>query len=364
MYTVGGVVVQVAEVDERRLPEVLQREVLVAHLGGQDRLHDRRQRRVAGGQRVVVLEVGELFGIREVIALQEQREHNVGLLEHLVPVDDQRVEVQQQGALVGRGVLEVPDLALEEHRVLRMDAERRAERDVHRLGRHVPAIGLRRVEVHAVGHAAVGLGVVLGEVAHRPRREAQVEPRHDVGEEVVVDDGGVLVGPGDAVDVERVRLAVGAVARAPEAEGRPQSCRVDGDVDALAGEELLVTGRADVLRQCEGHVGVDVVLRGAGGVVRRGLFAVDRAPREEGTGLVELVGALAGRGEHKVPHAERVPRPLRRRVRQERQHVHLGVPEIVTAVPRPGDALRGDSVSVGARGGLGELEQAPAGRLL
>ena len=96
---VGGVVVPVGEVDEQGVDEVAQGEVAVADLGGDDRLHDGRQRRVAGGDRVVVLEVGALLLGGEQLALQEQRQHDVGLLEHLEPVDDQRVVVQQQRPL-------------------------------------------------------------------------------------------------------------------------------------------------------------------------------------------------------------------------------------------------------------------------
>ena len=332
VHAVGGVVVEVGEVDEDRLPEVLQRQVLVAHLRREDRLHDGRQRRVARGQRVVVLEVGELVLGREVVALQEQREHDVGLLEHLVAVDHERVEVQQQRPLVGRGVLEVPHLALEEHLVLRMDAEGRAERDVQRLGGPIPRLGLAGVEVQAVDHRAVGLGVVLGHLADGARGEAEVEAGHDVREQVVVDDRGVLVRPGDAVDVERV-LAV-AVARAPEAERVPQPRGLDGDVDALAVEELDIPRRPHVLREREAHVGVDVVLRGARRVVRRCLFAVDRPPGEERAGLVELARATPGRRQHEVPHPQRVARPERGRVGEERQDVDLGVPEVVAAVAR------------------------------
>ena len=231
-----------------------------------------------------------------------------------------------------------------------------------RLGGPVPRLGLARVEAQPVDHQPVRLGIVLGHLADGARGEAEVEARHDVREEVVVHDRRVLVGPGHAVDVERL-LAV-AVARAPEAERRPQARGLDRDVDALAVEELDVARRADVLREREAHVGVDVVLRGPGRVVRRGLFAVDRAPREERAVLVELVRAAAGRRKHEVPHPERVARPERRRVREERQHVDLGVPEVVAAVARPGDALRGNALAVGAGRGLRELEEAPAGGLL
>ena len=112
---------------------------MVADLGGDDRLHDRRERRVARGQRVVVLEVRALLGVGEPVALQVQREHDIGLLQDLEAVDDERVVVQQQRAPVFGRVLEVPQLLLQERRVLRVDAELLVERDVHVRGRAAPA---------------------------------------------------------------------------------------------------------------------------------------------------------------------------------------------------------------------------------
>ncbi len=58
MHAVGRVVVQVVQVDEQRLLEIPLREILVPDLRGEDRLHDRRERRVTRGQRIVVIEVG------------------------------------------------------------------------------------------------------------------------------------------------------------------------------------------------------------------------------------------------------------------------------------------------------------------
>jgi hypothetical protein len=48
---VARVVLEVVEVDQRRLAEVVVGQLEVADLGGDDRLRARRQRRVANGQR-------------------------------------------------------------------------------------------------------------------------------------------------------------------------------------------------------------------------------------------------------------------------------------------------------------------------
>ena len=66
---VAGIGVQVREVDVQAAQEVLHGHVLVPDLGGDHRLDDARQRRVARGDRVVVLEVGALLVRRELVTL-------------------------------------------------------------------------------------------------------------------------------------------------------------------------------------------------------------------------------------------------------------------------------------------------------
>ena len=61
VHAVADVAADVGEVDEQRLAEVLDGGVVVADLGGDDRLDARREGRVAGGERVVVVEVAPLL---------------------------------------------------------------------------------------------------------------------------------------------------------------------------------------------------------------------------------------------------------------------------------------------------------------
>ncbi len=79
---------------------------------------------------------------------------------------------------------------------------------------------------------------------------------------------------------------------------------------------------------------------------------------------MQLAGPRSGRGQQRVAEPQRVAGRSRRRVREERHHVDLGVPEVVAAVAGPGDALGRDAGSVGARGGLHHREEVPAHRLL
>ena len=70
----------------------------------------------------------------------------------------------------------------------------------------------------------------------------QVFAGHQVGVGVVVDDGGVLVRPGDAVDAEAPVVPLGE-----EAEVVPEPGGLDEDLGAVLAQELLVAGDVDVL---------------------------------------------------------------------------------------------------------------------
>ena len=203
----------------------------------------------------------------------------------------------------------------------------------------------------------MGDRVALLEAAHRLDRRAQVHPRHQVGERVVVDQRRVLVGPGHAVDVE---LAVAVV----EAQVLPQTRRLDEDLGAVGVHELLVAGGQRVAPHGVADVSVDVVLRGAGLVVGTRLLAVDRPPREQCAALAEDLGPFAGVVEHRVPEPQQVPGRAGQCVGQERQDVDLGVPEVVALVAAAGQALGGDAGALGPGGRLQQLEQRPAHRLL
>ena len=207
--------------------------------------------------------------------------------------------------------------------------------------------------------ASKRLWIPLRQEADRAGGVAQVEARHDVRVRVVVDDRRVLVGSGDPMDVERVRAV-----RAVEAQVDPQPRRLDEQLGAFVGEEVDVSGGLQVAAQCEHDGRVDVVLRGARGVVRRCFLAVDRPPREECPDLAHLGRPLFGGAEHRPPEPDHLARRLLVGVGEERHDVHLRVPEVVAVVAAPGDTLRGDALLVRARRRLSELEDVPADRLL
>ncbi len=136
---------------------------------------------------------------------------------------------------------------------------------IHPLGGLAPAGDL--VAVHA--ECAGRLGIAL----RRLGRRAQVLLRHEVGVDVVVGEGAVLIRSGDAVDAE-------APSRVHEAEGHEQSRRLDEQLEADLLLKRRVASRLDVLGHGVRDVGVDVERRGARRPIARAFCAVDGAPRE------------------------------------------------------------------------------------
>src|SRR6185437_15396628 len=94
--------------------------------------------------------------------------------------------------LLGSGAREVPGLMLRERLGLRMNGERLVVRDEDSRRSVPPARRLLEADAELGGPFLVPLNGV--------GREQQVPLRHQIGVDVVVGDGAVLVGAGDAVD--------------------------------------------------------------------------------------------------------------------------------------------------------------------
>ena len=245
----------------------------------------------------------------------------------------------------------------EERGVLRGDPAAVVIWDVHVIGGSIPVVGFGRVERQLGLKAGEVLGLLDSETSHHGGGVVEVEARHQVRVGVVVDHRRVLVGTGDAVDVE-------APVVAEEAEIHPHPCGLDEDLGAGLDEKVGVTANVDVAADGVGDVGVEVELGGAGEVIGRRLVAADRAPREQGTPQIQLAGATPRLVQHAVAEPKQVAGDARLGVGEERQHPRLGVPEVVAVVGVAGQALGRDSRSFGAPRRLGEVEQVPAHRLL
>ena len=134
-------------------------------------------------------------------------------------------------------------------------------------------------------------------------RRPQVLLRHEVGVDVVVGDGAVLVGPGHAVDAEAARRRRGGPSERHSRAVSTSSSR------PTSRSKSLVAGGGDVADDGVGDVGVDVEGGGAGRPVAGALLAADRAPRERGALEAEHASPARGPVERGVPPAQRVARP-------------------------------------------------------
>ncbi len=321
----------------------------MADLRGHDRLRPRRQRRVPHRDLLVVREVAGLLLRGEGDAPEVHGQHEVSLLHHLLAVQVEVREVQQQRVLIGSRRGEVPARVVRVPFALLVDAEARVERH------HDPRRGVtpRRRLFHLDAQLVGEVGMALDHL----RRGPQVLLGHEVRVDVVVDERVVLVGTGDAVDAEPPSGVV-------VAEAAPQPGRLHEDGQRNLALERHLAGRVQVAQDRVTDVSVDVEGRGARGPVAGRLPPPDRAPGKRGADEVEGPRVLHGLGDRELAPAQRVGGHRRLGVRQDREHVGLGVPEGVTVVPRPGQALGRDGPSLRPRARLEDGEQREAHRLL
>ena len=354
-----GVAVDVVEVHARGPQEVVIGELGLAEIYGGHALDGRGQRRVAAGPRIVVGEVAQLLGSRELAGEQHLGKDNVGLLEDLVAVQHQRVVVEQERIGIGWRRGEVPLRQPEIAVVLGRDAQAGVVRHGDPVRGLDPARHLDRAQVESRGQLAPGVGVVVLESGREAGRVAEVGAGHQVRVRVVVHQRGVLVGPGHPLDAERaaVRWRVGA-------ERCPQPGGLQDHLGTAREQDVAVVGSGDVGLDAEGDGGVDVVLRRAGREVGRRLVAADRPPRVQRAPLAHLGGPSPGAIEGGDPELDQRPRDGRLRVGEEGKREDLGVPEVVPLVPLAREALRGQRRAAVAPGRLEHAEQVVADALL
>ena len=285
----------------------------------------------------------------ERVSAQVQGEHEVGLLDHLLAVEVDVGEVQQQRVLLGRGVLEVPRLVLGEALGLGVDAQLLVEGDQHRLRGVAPGGRLLRVDAELGGPVGVAFDGVGG--------QAQVSLRHQVGVDVVVGDGAVLVGAGDAVDA-KAPAGVVVAQRAPQPRG------LDEQLEPGLALERMVVGRGLVAADGIGDVRADVEGGRSRRPVSRALPSVDRPPGKRRALEPQELGPVARQAQGRVAPAQRVAGGVRRGVGQDGQDERLGVPEGVSVIAGAGQALGGDRAPLAPGARLQGVKEREAHRLL
>ncbi len=207
--------------------------------------------------------------------------------------------------------------------------------------------GRRLLRINSQRYRQAGL------TPHRVGRGQHVPLCQQVGVDVVVGDGAVLVGARDAVDVE---TPLGIVMP----ERTPQSGCLDEQLDADLALERLVAGRRLIPDHGVGDVAVDVESRRAGRPVARAFLSADRSPRKDGAGEAKLSRALAREVERGVAPAQRVCRRVRSCVCEHGQDETLGVPERVAVVPGASKSLGGNRALLRAGSCLKRMEEPEA----
>src|SRR5215207_8041625 len=148
-----------------------------------------------------------------------------------------------------------------------MHAERLVVGDEHGPGRLPPFGRLIGTDTELPG----AVRVALDGVGCCP----QVLLRHEVSVDIIIGDGAVLVGTGNAVDAE---VAVGVVV----AERVPEPGGLDEHLEANFALEGIVAGGREVADDGGGDVGVNVEGSCAGWPIPRDRLTADGAPGEGG----------------------------------------------------------------------------------
>ena len=286
VHAVAEVPRGVGHVDGDGVDQVLLGRPVLAGVRGGDGLDGLRQRGVTGGERVVVVEdPPPLFGA-EPIREQDRRQHHIGLLDDLMAVDHQRVVVEEQGIALRWRPGEVPRRLVEEAVVLEVHADRFVVRDVHLVGRLPPLRHLVVGEPRALDHRwwSAGASARARSTASAARRRFSAAIR--LVNRLLLTTVEYSSGPVTLLMTKRPPW---------RSQKKPSPAHIravsTSSSTPCSEQQLRVAGHPDVLVQRVGDVGVDVVLRGAGGVVGGRLMAVDRAPREQGSGAADLLRA-------------------------------------------------------------------------
>ena len=162
--------------------------------------------------RLVEIKVALHLLAGEVPGEQEHREDEIGLLGHLMPIDDDRVVLVEQGELGEGGIFDIPPLFREEAVVLRIDTARFVVGDIGIVDRALPFGGLFVREVDLLRQSSVLVGHLFLQERDGFDGVFHIFARHHIGIAVVVDEDGELVGTRHAVIAELAAFVVDILA--------------------------------------------------------------------------------------------------------------------------------------------------------
>src|SRR5262249_41894204 len=158
---------------------------------------------------------------------------------------------------------------------------------------------------------------------------------HQIGINVIVGDGAVLIRARDAVDT-KISVEIEVPERAP------QTGSLDENIYAHIVPEGIVARSFDILEYRDGDIRIDVKCRGSGRPIARTFFSVDRSPGKGSPGQIKIFSTCLGRVEDRASPTQGVCGTGGRRIREHRQDVEFGVPERMPVISGAGEAFGGN----------------------
>src|SRR5579863_1840205 len=108
-------------------------------------------------------------------------------------------------------------------------------------------------------------------------RPAQVMPGHQVGVDIVVSEGTILVRPGNTIYAELVSGSMKVT------EGTPQACRLDEQFETHLLFKGCIASRRDVVGHSVGNVRIDMETCSSGRPIPRTFCSPNGSPRKGGS---------------------------------------------------------------------------------
>ena len=268
MQPVVGVVMTVFKINKGRLIEEGARIAKGADTRGDNGEGRGRKRRIMRGNRLVIGVIGRGAGRGHVDQPHRQRLHHIALLAHLRAEQFHRVMVEQQRP-TGHTQRRLEGGLGKEAVVLRVDTQRRVNRQPHRLCRPRPCGNFGVIQPDTLCQS----GRALYPGRCHLSSKGQMRTGGGVGIEIIVDKGRVFVGAGHAVD------AKGARTRRIKATDIDPDPRCFEKHFCRCSEKRRIARCIRVELERAGDVGVDVILRGARRIMRGTLAPGDGTPR-------------------------------------------------------------------------------------
>ena len=226
------------------------------------------KRRVTSGIRFVEGKVPDFLRFGKQTGEQKLSQDQVGLLENPMPVDDQRMVMEQKRIVFLWGIGKRPVGPIEERIILCIDAFFTVKGNTHSLGSLFPTLQFiaSKLEGKFLSHLKVQF--------HQLGSKQEILPCHQIRIGIVVHTGTVFIRTGYFVDAKSVALGRNIASQAD-----PHPCRFDGHLYNPGGN--LPSGGLQIFLRCIQDIGIDMILGRSRRVVGTAFIPADSPPRKQ-----------------------------------------------------------------------------------